>query len=226
MPKPITASRIFFIVCITALFAYPPQPAADFSDWQCNYPAKPGCPVCEDDLEPVEKIALPMDISGTYTQCIHGGGTSADPQFGTTRTHVAALFATLGPDRAKQFLQDLLDNDVRIVAGNAMVKNLVAQAHPEASPVYLGLTDTDDVLSGQADGQPVAMIYPDQDAFGTLVIPTTVCMLRGAPHPESGRALVDYLTSQEVETALATGRAGFLPIRSKLPAGRISVTRA
>jgi iron(III) transport system substrate-binding protein len=144
----------------------------------------------------------------------------AEPQFGTTRTHVAALFAKLGPGRAKQFLADLLANEVRIVDGNAMVKNLVARAHPDASPIYVGLTDTDDVLSGQADGEPVAMVYPDQDELGTLVIPSTVCLLRGAPHPEAARRLIDYLVGPEVESQLADGRAGFIPVRPDAPVGK------
>lgn len=144
----------------------------------------------------------------------------ANPQFGTTRTHVAAWFAVLGPDRAQQFLRDLVANDVRIVDGNAMVKNLVARAHPDASPVYLGLTDTDDVLSGQADGEPIAMVYPDQDTFGTLVVPSTVSLIRGGPHADTAKRLIDYLVSPEVEAELATGRAGFLPLRSETPAGR------
>jgi len=143
----------------------------------------------------------------------------ADPQFGTTRTHVAALFAVLGPDRAKQLLQDLLANDARIVDGNAMVKNLVARADPNASPVYLGLTDTDDVLSGQADGEPVDMIYPDQDSFGTLIVPSTVCLVRGGPNPEPARQLVDYLVGPEVEKELVTGRSGFFSLRAGGPAG-------
>ncbi len=112
----------------------------------------------------------------------------ANPQFGTTRTHAAALFAAWGADRAQAFLQGLLDNQVRIVDGNALVKNLVAQAQPEASPVYVGLTDTDDVLSGQAEGQPIAMVYPDQDGDGTLVIPSTLALVsvRRTPQPAVG----------------------------------------
>ena len=143
----------------------------------------------------------------------------AYPQFGTTRTHVAALFAKLGPPRAKRFFEDLLANEVRIVDGNAMVKNLVARAHPDASPIYVGLTDTDDVLSGQADGEPVGMVYPDQGSLGTLVIPSTVCLIRGAPHPEAARQLVDYLVGPEVESELAGGRAGFMPVRRDTPLG-------
>ncbi len=141
----------------------------------------------------------------------------ADPQFGTTRTHVAALFAVLGPDRAKQFLQDLLANDVRIVDGNAMVKNLVARADPRASPVYLGLTDTDDVLSGQADEEPVDMIYPDQDSFGTLIVSSTVCLVRGGPNSRPARQLVDYLLGADVEKELVTGRSGFFSLRGGGP---------
>jgi len=138
----------------------------------------------------------------------------ANPQFGTTRTHVAALFAVLGPDAAKRFLRQLLDNDVRITDGNAMVKNLVARAHPDASPVLVGLTDTDDVFSGQAEGDPIEMVFPDQATLGTLCIPTTVCMIRGAPRPGHARRLVDYLVGAEVETMLTADDSGYRPVRS------------
>jgi iron(III) transport system substrate-binding protein len=142
----------------------------------------------------------------------------ADPQFGTTRTHVAALFAELGPKRAQEWLRGLLANQVRIVDGNAMVKNLVARAHPDASPVYVGLTDTDDVLAGQAAGEPIAMIYPDQDSIGTLVVPSTVCLVRGGPNHQAGRRLFDYLVSFEVEATLASPGTGYLPGRPSEPA--------
>ncbi len=138
----------------------------------------------------------------------------ANPGFGTTRTHVAALFAQLGEEKAKQFLLDLLANEVRIVDGNAMVKNLVARAHPGASPIYVGLTDTDDVMSGQADGESIEMVYPDQDGIGTLFIPTSVCLIRKAPHSEAARKLIDFLVSATTETELAANRSGYMSLRS------------
>lgn len=139
----------------------------------------------------------------------------ANPQFGTTRTHIAALYAAWGPEPTRQFLRDLLENDVRIVDGNAMVKNLVARADPDASPIYVGLTDTDDVWAGQAAGEPVAMILPDQgvDESGTLVVGSTVAMMRGAPRPESARRLIDYLLSTEVGRRFATTESGYAPVR-------------
>lgn len=154
----------------------------------------------------------------------------ANPQFGTTRSHVAALFAALGEERAEQWLEGLRENEIRIVDGNAVVKNLVADAEPGASPIYVGLTDTDDVQSGLAEGKPLGMIYPDQDELGTLLTPSAVALVRGAPHPETARKLIDYLTSAEVEAALVSGGSGYLPIRkgarpSKLapPARRMHV---
>lgn len=141
----------------------------------------------------------------------------ANPQFGTTRAHVAALWAVLGPERTQQWLTSLLENDVQIVDGNAMVMNRVAQAEPGASAVYVGLTDTDDVLSGQADGKPIDMVFPDQDELGTLLVPSSVALVAGAPHAAEGRRLIDYLVGGAAETALATGRAGYLPLRASAP---------
>ncbi len=142
----------------------------------------------------------------------------ANPQFGTTRAHVAALFAALGPERARQWLEGLVENEIRIVDGNATVKNLVARARPNASPVYVGLTDTDDVMSGLAEGKPIAMIYPDQDGLGTLSMPSAVAMIRGAPHPDSARKLIDYLAGREAQAALTDSDSGYLPVRPGLDA--------
>lgn len=141
----------------------------------------------------------------------------ANPQFGTTRAHVAALWAVLGPERTQQWLTALMENDVQIVDGNAMVMNRVAQAEPGASAVLVGLTDTDDVLSGQADGKPIDMVFPDQDELGTLLVPSSVALIAGAPHAAEGRKLIDYLVGGAAETALATGRAGYLPLRASAP---------
>lgn len=141
----------------------------------------------------------------------------ANPQFGTTRAHAAALFAAWGPEQAEQWFEALLANDVRIVDGNAMVKNLVARAKPGASPVFVGLTDTDDVLSGQADGDPIAMIFPNQDDLGTLLVPSSVALVQGAPHQETAKRLIDYLVSRHVEAALTADGKGYLPVRRDAP---------
>lgn len=138
----------------------------------------------------------------------------ANPMFGTTRTHIAALYADWGADDTQAWLRRLLENDVRIVDGNAMVKNLVARASPDASPVLVGLTDTDDVLAGQSDGEPVGFIYPDQTGGGAFVIPATVCMIKRGPNRDSARALIDFLVSPAAEAVLTAEGTGYAPVRS------------
>jgi iron(III) transport system substrate-binding protein len=137
----------------------------------------------------------------------------ANPQFGTTKAHIAALFATIGSNRAQQFLGELLANDVQIVDGNAMVKNLVARHDESSGGVLIGLTDTDDVREGQAANEPVEMILPDQDTIGTFLCPCTVCLIEQAPHPATARALVDYLVSADVESMLCGQASGYMAIR-------------
>jgi iron(III) transport system substrate-binding protein len=165
------------------------------------------------NTEHIAEEAAPRELADLADPRWRGKLAVANPQFGTTRTHVAALFTAWGPDRAREYLRALLENEVRIVDGNAMVKNLVAQAQPGASPVYVGLTDTDDVISGQADGQPIEMVFPGQDSEGTLVIPSTVCLLKDSPHPETACRLVDYLLAPETEARFTAPGTGYYSVR-------------
>jgi len=138
-----------------------------------------------------------------------GKATIALPLLGTTATHAAALFALLGPDKAKQYLRDLRANGVIVASGNGHVRDLVA-----AGEAAVGLTDTDDANGGVLDGKPVKWLLPDQGEgqIGTLVIPNTVMMLRGGPNPESAKRLVDYLLRPDVEAELARSRALQMPL--------------
>ncbi|NQT20446.1 MAG: ABC transporter substrate-binding protein, partial [Planctomycetes bacterium] len=47
-----------------------------------------------------------------------------------------------------------------------------------------------------------------------LLIPNTVCLIKGAPHPEAGRKLIDFLLSREVESMLAHSKSVQMPLRS------------
>lgn len=136
----------------------------------------------------------------------------AKPLFGTTATHVAALFAW-DEARGKDWLARIKANDVVVCAGNADVKDRVAQGE-----LAFGLTDTDDANLALLAGQPVAVVFPDQgdDQPGTLLIPNAVSILKGAPHPEAARRLVDYLLSPAVEEQLAQARSVQVPLRAGL----------
>ena len=62
----------------------------------------------------------------------------ANPLFGTTSMHAAALFQSLGDDDAKKLFQSLVDNDVKILWSNGEVRRRVANGE-----FAIGLTDTD-----------------------------------------------------------------------------------
>src|SRR3546814_16987630 len=102
--------------------------------------------------------------------------------------HAAALFATLGEDEASRFFEALKANDVRVAGSNGEVRRLVV-----AGEVPFGLTDTDDAYEAVKDGAPVPIVYPDRLGMGSLVIPTSVVLIRGGPHPAAARQPAHFL---------------------------------
>jgi iron(III) transport system substrate-binding protein len=123
----------------------------------------------------------------------------AYPMFGTTATQAAALYSTLGYERAHDFYRNLSAKGVRVVDGNSVVKDLVASGQ-----LGFGLTDTDDACSAMEKGDHVTIVVPDQGKrqIGTLVIPDTIALLAGAPHPDEGKIFIDYLLDKKTENAL------------------------
>lgn len=133
----------------------------------------------------------------------------ADPRFGSTSFHVAALYALAGDEKMDDFFRRLKANDVRVVASNSVVRDMVVRGE-----VKVGLTDTDDVNVALENGQPIAMVLPDREGLGVPVMPNMVSMIADAPHTEEGRKLVDYLLSPDVERRLARSEAVQIPLHS------------
>jgi iron(III) transport system substrate-binding protein len=149
----------------------------------------------------------PRTMRGLADPRWRGQVAIANPLYGTTTMHVAALFATWGEEEARRFMNRLKASAVRIASSNGEVKRLVVSGE-----VAVGVTDTDDAHEALKEGAPVDVIYPDQDGQGTLIMPTAALLLRGAPHAEAGRRLVDYLLSAEVERRMAEV-AAHMPLR-------------
>jgi iron(III) transport system substrate-binding protein len=136
----------------------------------------------------------------------------ADPRFGSTSFHVAALYALAGDAKMDDFFRRLKANRVRIVDGNSVVRDMVARGE-----VKIGLTDTDDVNVAIESGQPVAMVLPDKDGLGVPVMPNMVSLIANAPHVEEARKLIDYLLSADVERQLAESEAVQIPLHAGVP---------
>ncbi|OPZ01374.1 MAG: putative binding protein component of ABC iron transporter precursor [candidate division BRC1 bacterium ADurb.BinA364] len=131
----------------------------------------------------------------------------ASPLFGTTSSHAAAMLAKWGRENLQSLYAEWIDNEAAVLAGNGTVKNEVADGRYE-----FGLTDTDDIFSAMDDGKPVGMLFPVEG----LLIPNSVALIAGAPHPEAARRLIDYILRPETEEALAHAVSGQIPLRENI----------
>jgi iron(III) transport system substrate-binding protein len=134
----------------------------------------------------------------------------ANPRAGTTSGHVAALFVLWGEPKAEQFFKALRANGAKVLGGNGDVATQTA-----AGAVEVGLTDNDDVDNVLRERGRVRMVLPDQaeGGIGTLMIPCTVAMVKGAPRPQNAKTLIDYLLSAEVEKRLIDAKFARYSVR-------------
>jgi len=135
----------------------------------------------------------------------------ATPEFGTTGGDVASWFAHYGSERAKKILQLLKANKIRLVDGNSTAVRMVATGQAD-----ICLTDTDDVYAAQRNGWPISMNYLDQGGEGSLVIPNTTAVIKGGPHLEEAKELMDFLLSEQLEQMLADSDSHNCPIHRSL----------
>jgi iron(III) transport system substrate-binding protein len=138
----------------------------------------------------------------------------ANPLFGTTTSHVAALFVALGDDGGRGFLARLKANGVRLTTSNGESADQVAAGQAEVS-----LVDSDDAINRARRGDAVRMIVPDQEpgGLGCFVVPNVVVLIHGAPHPEAARRLVDFLLSPDTERQLAAADCAQIPLHPGVP---------
>lgn len=141
---------------------------------------------------------IPQSIFDLTKEQYRSSAAIANPLFGTTTFHIAALFTAIGDERAKQFLTELKNNDVIIATSNGDVKKRVVQGE-----IACGLTDTDDAYEAIKDGANIGIIFLDQQGIGSLIMPNTVNLIKNSPHSENGKKLMDYLLSKETEAKLA-----------------------
>ncbi|MBL1219042.1 MAG: extracellular solute-binding protein [Planctomycetes bacterium] len=134
----------------------------------------------------------------------------ADPNYGTTRGHIAAMYTVWGPEVTAQYLNDLMANGLRIVASNSQgMREIVA------GTADLCFTDTDDVWAQQRNGQAVDLAYPrHQDGAdgGTLLIPNTVAVIAGRPESAATRTFAEFMLSGDVERLLYESDSHNIPV--------------
>lgn len=134
----------------------------------------------------------------------------AKPFFGTTATQAAVIFSEWPTEEAVEFFKKAAENAQQESGNKTVARNVSAGRYA------WGLTDTDDAIIELEKGQPVAIVYPDQQpsSAGTLLIPNTLGILADAPNPQAAQRLVDFLLSAEIERMLCECPSAQLPLNS------------
>jgi iron(III) transport system substrate-binding protein len=154
----------------------------------------------------------PNSIMDLLDNRFKGKACIANPLFGTTSMHAAALFGGLGEAKAKAFFEGFVANGGKILSSNGEVRRRVA-----AGEFAVGITDTDDANVARLEGKPIGVVFPDADGMGTLIIPNSAVLIKNGPNPEAGRHFIDYLLLAETEKALAESEAAQMPLRPGVP---------
>ena len=148
--------------------------------------------------ELLEQQDVPQSIFDLTNEKYKGRVAIANPLFGTTTFHIAALFSVLGDEKARQFMSELKKNEVIIATSNGDVKKRVMMGEAAC-----GLTDTDDAFEAMKESANVGIVFLDRQGIGSLIMPNTVCLIKNSPHTKNGKILIDYLLSKETEARLA-----------------------
>jgi iron(III) transport system substrate-binding protein len=163
-----------------------------------------------------DKVARKPNSVQAYVDPAFKGRTAiANPLFGTTTAYAAALFSLWGEQRTKALFEGMKINRVKITGSNGESADLVA-----AGECDFALVDSDDAFNRKKQGKLVTVIVPDQGEreAGVLLLPNAALIIKGGPHPENARKLMDYLLSKEAERKLAFADCAQIPLHAGVQA--------
>jgi len=170
------------------------------------------------EVPPSKDFSNPEEVFRQHTS----RAAIAKPLYGTTLTHYSLLWQLWGADRLKKWDADVRRRGLRILAGNARVKDAVAEGVCD-----VGWTDTDDCFEAIDDHKPVTMLplmvaEPIGPAVKTgdkavprqfaIVIPNTVSLVRGTKHRTDAERFIDFVLSAETELTLAKSKSRQIPL--------------
>ncbi|MFM1767760.1 MAG: hypothetical protein RJA22_289 [Verrucomicrobiota bacterium] len=144
-------------------------------------------------------VPAPASLADLTNAAYRGRVALALPLFGTTATHFLALRQHWGAAAWEDWCRALAANRPHLADGNAGAARLLARGE-----VDFALTDSDDLAAVNREGVRgrALPLAPD-----LLLIPNTVAVIRGAPHPEAAQRLFEFLTRPAVAAQLVKAGA-------------------
>jgi len=167
------------------------------------------------DPEMVSATALPATWIDLQDPRWRNQIAVADPRFGTTGGHLAAMRSWMGASLWSAWIDAMAAQNLLILpGGNAAVVDAVRRGE-----VMLGATDADDVYAANQEGASLAFTplrHGSLPGEGAMLMPNTVAILAGAPHPREAALLMDWLLSENVARLLAESVSGNVPLQPSL----------
>ena len=138
----------------------------------------------------VSAAGVPSSARELVEPAWRGKVVLAYPLFGTTTAHFLTLRQRWGERTWSDWCQALQKNQPLLVDGNSVVVQMVGRGE-----AWVGLTDSDDCAIGKKNGLPIDGRPLESDG---LAIPNSIALVRGAPNPDAGRQLLEFLSRPEV----------------------------
>jgi iron(III) transport system substrate-binding protein len=161
------------------------------------------------------QVSLPAQLQNEITNR-PANFAIAKPLYGTTLTHFTCIAKEIGMDNLKKWYSNIKKQGVKILNGNAAVKDAVS-----VGGCSLGWTDTDDFFAAKFAGKPVEMRAVRLKSGSIVSIPNSVAIIAGTQHLNQAEQLADFLLSAKCEIMLAESHSRQIPLgkvnQSKLP---------
>ena len=138
---------------------------------------------------------------------------SADSTNGAMMASLVTMHNLLGAEKTEAFVGGLVANETKFFAGHTEVRKAVG-----AGELKLGFVNHYYYHLSKAEGAPVGIIYPDQEAngLGLMVNTTNVGIIKNAAHADLAAVFVDFMLSPAGQKVFAEKNFEY-PVVSDVP---------
>jgi iron(III) transport system substrate-binding protein len=152
------------------------------------------------NTELVSPVEAPKSIFDLADPKWKGQVAAAGSTNGGMQAHIAVLEKTIGAEATQSWLNGLKTNEVTFFGGHTDVRKAVG-----AGEFKIGLVNHYYYYLQAAEGSPVGIIFPDQDAgqMGLASNLTAAGVVNGAKNPAAAQAFMDFLLSEEGQKLFA-----------------------
>ena len=139
-------------------------------------------------------------------------GIMAQPLTGTTLSNFTYFLQESNPEALIEWFSNVEKSGLSFASGNADAMRRVCKGDFQWC-----FTDTDDAAKAVKNGYPVAIHFlnqGDKESNGAMLIPNSICLIKGAENNKLAHDFIDFVLSPETETKLAYSSSRQIPLNT------------